>query len=486
MIRIILSMVLTCLSALAAIAQETATIGGIEYHLQNGEATVMKQTATFSGNVVIPEKVSYNNEEYVVTSLSTSAFSDQNAITSIQLPNSIIEIGARCVSSCDALATVDLPDNITSLPDYCFSYCKSLNSITLPNNITSLGDYCFRVCSSLNSITLPNNITSLGDHCFSVCSSLNSITLPNSITSLGRDCFKKCDNLSSITLPNSITSLGDYCFTDCSNLSSITLPNSIKIIPQGCFSNCRSLESIILPKNITKLRPFCFNNCINLMDVTCEWDKVNGEYASDAFDGIFTEARLHVPVGTKALYQAKEPWKSFKYIIEDVETTEPLGQCATPTISYDNETKTLTFYSSTEGADYHYTISDKDIKENAYSDEGVVRLTTKYDISVLASAEGYTSSDEATATLYFVTTELETTDIATVDGKRGILVSSDETKVTVSGLNNGETVALYDLQGIKLCSGKAVTAGSVDLNTGGRHGVMILRIGNEAIKVNVK
>lgn len=222
------------------------------------------------------------------------------------------------------------------------------------------------------------------------------------------------------------------------------------------------------------------------MDVTCEWDKVNGEYASDAFDGIFTEARLHVPVGTKALYQAKEPWKSFKYIIEDVETTEPLGQCATPTISYDNETKTLTFYSSTEGADYHYTISDKDIKENAYSDEGVVRLTTKYDISVLASAEGYTSSDEATATLYFVTTELETTDIATVDGKRGILVSSDETKVTVSGLNNGETVALYDLQGIKLCSGKAVTAGSVDLNTGGRHGVMILRIGNEAIKVNVK
>ena len=417
MIRIILSMVLTCLSALAAIAQETATIGGIEYHLQNGEATVMKQTATFSGNVVIPEKVSYNNEEYVVTSLSTSAFSDQNAITSIQLPNSIIEIGARCFSSCDALATVDLPDNITSLPDYCFSYCKSLNSITLPNNITSLGD---------------------------------------------------------------------YCFTDCSNLSSITLPNSIKIIPQGCFSNCRSLESIILPKNITKLRPFCFNNCINLMDVTCEWDKVNGEYASDAFDGIFTEARLHVPVGTKALYQAKEPWKSFKYIIEDVETTEPLGQCATPTISNDNETKTLTFYSSTEGADYHYTISDKDIKENAYSDEGVVRLTTKYDISVLASAEGYTSSDEATATLYFVTTELETTDIATVDGKRGILVSSDETKVTVSGLNNGETVALYDLQGIKLCSGKAVTAGSVDLNTGGRHGVMILRIGNEAIKVNVK
>ena len=150
-------------------------------------------------------------------------------------------------------------------------------------------------------------------------------------------------------------------------------------------------------KNITKLRPFCFNNCINLMDVTCEWDKVNGEYASDAFDGIFTEARLHVPVGTKALYQAKEPWKSFKYIIEDVETTEPLGQCATPTISYDNETKTLTFYSSTEGADYHYTISDKDIKEN-----DVDQIEEANDESNKGTSEDTETKEENAPTTYTV------------------------------------------------------------------------------------
>ena len=39
---------------------------------------------------------------------------------------------------------------------------------------------------------------------------------------------------------------------------------------------------------------------------------------------------------------------------------------------------------------------------------------------------------------------------------------------------------------MRLYSDRAVTSGLVSLNTGGRHWVMILRIGNEAIKLNVK
>ena len=205
--KFFLLLTLLCLS-LSARAHD-AEVDGIFYNLDaaNKTATVTFQgdnydsyNNEYSGDVVIPETVTYNGITYSVTSLGWA----------------------------------------------CFTYCSSLTSITIPNSVTSLGEYCFSACRSLTSITIPNSVTSLGKCCFSYCSSLTSITIPNSVTSLEYGCFADCSSLTSITIPNSVTSVGEYCFYGCSGLTSITIPNSVTSLGDCCFENCSSLTSIYM------------------------------------------------------------------------------------------------------------------------------------------------------------------------------------------------------------------------------------------------
>ena len=452
-----------CMTFFNAMAQKTVTIDGIKYHIENGEATIAVQDETLSGDIVIPESISYDENNYSVVRATNGAFQNTD-ITGITLPNSI-----------------------TSLGNSCFKLCNKLTSVKLPDNITSLGDETFMTCSKLSSINIPNTLTSLGEFCLAFCN-ITKLTLPNSITNLGNNCFQSCENLETITLPQNITNLPAYCFHDCKKLSGITLHEGITSLGESCFEGCSSLTSIKLPKSINKITGSifngCFENCSNLSEVTCQWDNLDGiDVSSHTFDNIFSEAKLYIPKGTTAMYKAKIPWSNFKYIIEENDITEDAEKCQTPTISYSD--KKLTFTSPTEGAKYHYTITDDDVKTEAYTEDGIINLSATYKISVYASADGYKNSNRATATLYFINAGLEnTTGVLQIEKQRGVLISTEGNNISISGLDDNEKVYLYNLQGMSLAEGTAC-AGTVNLNTGNEQGVVIIKIGEQSIKVKL-
>ena len=185
-----------------------AVVNGIKYWLDAKQKTAKVLKNDYSGDIVIPETVTYDNASYKVTSLGKECFFFNSSLTSISLPA-----------------------GITSLGDNCFAGCSSLISISLPSGITSLGNGCFYGCSSLISISLPSGITSLGESFFSGCSSLTSISLPSGITSLGDWCFDGCSNLTSISLPDGLTSLGKWCFDGCYSLTSVLC---LAVAPPSC------------------------------------------------------------------------------------------------------------------------------------------------------------------------------------------------------------------------------------------------------------
>ena len=462
--KYILLIMLSCMSLFHAAAQETITVNNIRYYIDNGEATIAVQDETLSGDIIIPESITHEGRSYTVFRTTNGAFQNTD-ITSISLPN-----------------------NIKSLGNNCFKQCHNLISVKLPDNITSLGDYTFSICSKLSLIKLPDTLTSLGEYCFSGCDNLATLILPNSITTLGQGCFSGCNNLKKITLPTNITGLPSFCFSDCKKLSEITLHEGIMSLGRSCFKGCSSLTSIKLPKSINKIGEEYFNgsfeDCSNLQEVTCQWDNLDGiDVSSHTFDNIFSEAKLYIPKGTTAMYKAKEPWNNFKYIIEENDVTEDAEKCQTPTISYSD--KKLTFTSPTEDAKYHYTITDDDVKTEAYSEDGIINLSATYKISVYASADGYKNSDRATATLYFINAGLEnTTDVLQIEEQRGVLILTEGNNISISGLDDNEKVYLYNLQGMSLAEGTAC-AGTVNLNAGNEQGVVIIKIGEQSIKVKL-
>ena len=348
--------------------------------------------------------------------------------------------------------------SVTSLGDECFYECSGLTSITIPSSVTSLGGSCFYECSSLTSITLPSSVTSLGEFCFKDCSGLTSITIPSSVTSLGTSCFSGCSGLTSITIPSSVTSLGDGCFIDCSGLTSITIPSSVTSLGESCFSYCSGLETVYFKGKVP-------------------------EYTSRS--GIPTATIIKVP--TEYLQDYKDVLgSSYKYIYAwnpdgSGDDTKPVTQCATPSVSY--ESGELKFASETAGAEYHYTITDADMASDAYSKEGKVTLSAAYNVSVYATADGYTASDKAEATLYWINANLDNGTNINLAKTRGIVASAHDGVVSISGLDNGEVVKFFAADGKYL--GSTVAANGAAFYAVSEN-LVIAKVGKDSIKIAMK
>jgi len=175
---------LLALLPLAASA-DAVEINGIYYNLipKGNAAEVTGNPNYYSGTVVIPETVTYNDVTYSVTSIGGYAFQYCNGLTSITIPNSVISIGDYAFKNCTSLTSV----NISDLAAWCniiFSgyysnplfYAKSLylngekvTNLIIPNSVTSIRQYAFCYCSSLTSITIPNSVASIGDYAFQYC-----------------------------------------------------------------------------------------------------------------------------------------------------------------------------------------------------------------------------------------------------------------------------------------------------------------------------
>ena len=278
------------------------------------------------------------------------------------------------------------------------------------------------------------------------------------VTAFGDNAFDNCRELNSITIPSSVTSLGKGCFSSCSGLTSITIPSSVTSLSYNCFSNCPKLEKATFQGNLPQNTIYCDLNS------TCIF------YVPKAYLQNYKDA-----LGSKY---------SYIYASKDDKSDEqkPNEQCAVPTISYADGK--LTFASSTPNAEYHYTITDTDMASDAYSQDGIVKLSAAYNISVYATADGYKASDKATATLYWVEANLQnTTTNINQTATRGIIVTSNDGIVTLSGLNNDETVRFYTVDGKQLGAAKAVNGAASQAVS---ESVVIAKMGNQTIKIAVK
>lgn len=90
----------------------------------------------------------------------------------------------------------------------------------------------------------------------------------------------------------------------------------------------------------------------------------------------------------------------------------------------------------------------------------------------------------AEAKLWFVGGSI---DVNAIDAAKqhGVVISTDDETVCVSGLNDGETVSLYSLSGMMLSSARA-SAGSALLNAPASDNIVIVKIGGDSVKLRLR
>ena len=330
------------------------------------------------------------------------------------------------------------------------------------------------------------SVIAIEEMCFYECSGLASIIIPPSVISIGNYCFADCNSLTSITIPSSVTSIGFYCFGRCSKLSSVTIHSTVTTLSNSCFEDCNSLTSITIPSSVNSLGGLCFNSCINLETVSFK-GKLPVLYGTSSYSQLAIPTYCDIKVPAEYLQDYKDAFgPDYKYISawnpnESGDDDKPVAPCATPSIFYG--AGKLKFSSETAGAKYHYTISDKDMATDALCEDGNVSLSAAYDISVYATADGYSASEKAKATLYWINANLENTTNIYQARTRGVVASAHDGIVCISGFDNGEVVKFYAADGKLIGSSSAVdgTASCAVSET-----MVIAKFGDNAIKVAVK
>ena len=234
--------------------------GKIRYEIKDDSAIVARQSTCLSGDVEIPESISYNGKAYKVIRIAKYAFSFCKKLESITIPDSVTSIGDYAFSYCSGLTDVQYQGDLSgwlgiefgssssnpmSNADNLYIKGKLLQGeLVIPEGTDKIGDYAFKGCNGLTRIILPKGVTSIGDGAFLKCASLNSITIPASVKCIGKGAFFGCYNLSSIDIPKGVTNIGKEAFSKCTGLESITIPDSVEGMGSSVFKGCFALKMI--------------------------------------------------------------------------------------------------------------------------------------------------------------------------------------------------------------------------------------------------
>ena len=474
--KLFLSTLLLALPLLAS--AYSCQVDGIYYNLipQGNAAEVTSGDNQYTGDVVIPEKFTYEGVEYSVTSIGNSAFASCTGLTSVTIPNSVTSIGYNAFSGC-SLISVTIPNSVTSIGSYAFEDCRSLTSVL----ITDLAAWC-----KIAFYGSTSNPLSFVHHLYLNGEEIKDLVIPNSVTSIGACAFQGCTGFTFVTIPNSVTSIGDSAFRGCSSLTSVIIPNSVTSIGSNAFASCTGLTSVTISSGVNYIGRQAFAACNKLEEVYCLAENVPSTN-TDAFEKSYPEyMTLYVPASSLNAYMTTEPWSQFGTIKAIGGSGEEPTKCATPTISYAD--KRLTFSCETEGVEYVSEIKDVDIKK--FYDSSI-NLSATYEISVYATKSGYENSDVATATLvwtdaiFTVTTPETPTSAKAVAESIPMLISAQNGTITVRGEQNGLPLTVYSADG-KMLGSATMKDGQASISTNLQRGeIAIVKVGSKSVKIKM-
>jgi hypothetical protein len=282
-------------------------INGINYILDS-ETKKAQVTSHYSykNDIVIPDKITFQNVEYTVTSIGNYAFLNRD-ITNVTISNSVINIGIEAFAGCDHINNFTLGNGIRDIGHRAFtnssienliihdieswlqisfpydsqyktyygcnpvSYAKhfivngeELENLVIPEGTEYIPTQAFVGCRSIKSITFPESIYGISVAAFYNCNNLEYLSIPDNITIIQQDAFGSCYGLKKVSLGNGLETLRANAFSNCAKLESLTLSDKLELINEETFMNCTSLKFVTIPNGVKEIRSRAFYGCSSL------------------------------------------------------------------------------------------------------------------------------------------------------------------------------------------------------------------------------
>ena len=230
----------------------------------------------------IPMVVTHDSVTYAVVAIAENAFRNCKTLESVTIPVTVTSIGIRAFGGCEALTSMSV---------------KSGNAIYDSRNGCNaiIEKSTNRLIAGCKTTVIPSDVTAIGTFAFYEHHGLETIEIPSSVTLIERSAFNHILGLTKIVVPNSVATLEPYVFSQCYGLQEATIGSGVTSIGMGLMYGCSavtSLTSYIMDPSTVTMEEKVFKN----MD--------------------YENCVLHVPAGTKSIYQVTDQWKDFLNIEE--------------------------------------------------------------------------------------------------------------------------------------------------------------------------
>lgn len=257
------------------------------------------------------------------TSVATKAFANLTGLESVELSETLQDIGKLAFAGCLNLKQINIPENVKLIDSEAFMNCRNLTELMLPDSVNHISENAFLGCEQIKELSIPNGLVLLPDGAFGR-TGIEHVVIPGNISKV-RCAFFECGNLRSVEMQEGVRSLWES-FAGCSALETVTIPASLEIMTQNTFAGCSSLKDVTFYADDFVINKLPFVKQINTYKENEDGTLVIGEVQSimlphdgEALDHLFADCpdvTIHAHKGSKMEQYAYEYGLKFEALNE--------------------------------------------------------------------------------------------------------------------------------------------------------------------------
>ena len=297
-------------------------------------------------NIVLPD---------TVTDIESSSFNSCSMLKSVEM-NGVKSIGESAFYACCLLENVKVGDLVEAIGKKAFGNCKAIKEFYFSDSITEIGDGAFQNASPKAVMTeraysektgysyeyvnakgfryYPDNDSNFEYYVENYIASISGYKINNSevvipseidgytVNQVAENAFKNNSAIKTVVFNENIRNINDYAFYGCSALSSVSFPKSLRKISDYAFASCNSLLSVSLT-NVVVVSPTAFDSTTKINIEQTDFirnalDYVDGMTAGWNLGNTLDAHSKNYGYGDLTVKQSEQLWRHYNYISQDL------------------------------------------------------------------------------------------------------------------------------------------------------------------------